>query len=49
MSEDMIYHKPTFDNIPAEKREKILSVALTEFATKGFENANINTIAKKRV
>ena len=47
MSEKMIYHKPTFDNIPAEKREKILSVALTEFATKGFENANINTIAKK--
>lgn len=41
------YHKSTFDNIPAEKREKILSVALNEFATKGFECANINTIAKR--
>ncbi len=47
MNEALIYHKPTFDNIPAEKREKILSVALNEFATKGFENANINTIAQK--
>ena len=41
------FHKPTFDNISAEKRAKILSVAAEEFATQGFENANINTIAKK--
>ena len=41
------YHKSTFDNIPEEKRSKILSVAVNEFATQGFENANINTIAKK--
>lgn len=41
------YHKPTFDNIPEEKRLKILNVATEEFANKGFENANINTIAKK--
>lgn len=42
-----IFHKPTFDNIPEEKRRKILEVAVNEFANKGFENANINTIAKK--
>ncbi|MBQ8503536.1 MAG: TetR/AcrR family transcriptional regulator [Clostridia bacterium] len=42
-----IYYKPTFDNIPEEKRRKILDVAVNEFANHGFENANINTIAKK--
>lgn len=42
-----VYHKPTFDNIPEEKRKKILDVAVNEFANNGFENANINTIAKK--
>ncbi|MCM1486126.1 MAG: TetR/AcrR family transcriptional regulator, partial [Faecalibacterium sp.] len=47
MEADAVFHKPTFDNIPQEKRNKILSVAVSEFATKGFENANINTIAKK--
>lgn len=41
------YHKSTFDNIPPEKRERILAVATAEFADKGFENANINHIAKK--
>ena len=47
MGEKNIYCKPTFMNIPEEKREKILSVAVNEFAHNGFENANINTIAKK--
>ena len=42
-----VYHKPTFDNISEEKRKKILDVAVNEFANHGFENANINTIAKK--
>lgn len=42
----VLYHKSTFDNIPREKRERILSVATAEFAEKGFENANINRIAK---
>lgn len=41
------HHKPTFDNIPAEKRNRILAAATIEFAAGGFENANINTIAKK--
>lgn len=47
MGEKEIYYKPTFMNIPEEKREKILSVAVGEFANHGFDNANINTIAKK--
>ena len=42
-----VYHKATFENISEEKRKTILDVAVNEFATKGFENANINTIAKK--
>ena len=47
LESDAVFHKPTFDNISEEKRIKILSVAVEEIATKGFENANINTIAKK--
>ena len=47
MGENNIYYKPTFMNITQEKREKILSVAVSEFAHNGFDNANINTIAKK--
>ena len=42
-----VYYKSTFENISEEKRRKILDVAVEEFATKGFESANINTIAKK--
>ena len=42
-----LYCKPTFENIPEEKRRKILEIAVREFAYNGFENANINIIAKK--
>jgi len=41
------YHKAAFEKIPDEKREKILTVAASEFAGKGFDKANINVIAKK--
>ncbi|MBQ5996096.1 MAG: TetR/AcrR family transcriptional regulator [Clostridia bacterium] len=41
------HHKPTFDNISKEKRERIINAATMEFAMKGFENGNINSIAKK--
>lgn len=47
MSDIEIYCKPTFKNIPEQKQRKILDVAVNEFATEGFDNANINTIAKK--
>ena len=43
------HHKATFDNISQEKRERIINAATNEFALKGFENANINNIAKKAV
>ncbi len=42
-----LHCKPTFLNISAQKREKILSVATREFSENGFENTNINLIAKK--
>lgn len=47
MGSSEIYYKPTFMNISEEKRQNILSVAVCEFANHGFDNANINTIAKK--
>lgn len=42
-----VYHKKTFENIAPEKRNKILEVAVSEFANHGFDNANINVIAQK--
>ncbi len=41
------HHKPTFDNIPEEKRQRILAVATNEFASYGFENTSIEKIAKR--
>ena len=38
------HHKPTFDNISAEKRSRILDAATNEFAVKGFENGNIQAV-----
>ena len=42
-----VFHKPTFDNISEEKKSKIIETAVEEFSSRGFENANINVIAKK--
>lgn len=39
--------KATFDKIPKEKRDRILNVAMKEFADNGFENTSIQQIAKK--
>ncbi len=39
--------KAAFDKIPKEKRERILSVAIKEFADNGFQNTSIQQIAKK--
>ena len=39
-------HKRTFDNIPTEKRNRILKCATNEFALNGYENANVSEIAK---
>lgn len=39
--------KAAFDKIPKEKRDRILTVAIEEFANNGFENTSIQQIAKK--
>ncbi len=39
--------KAAFDKIPQEKRDRILNVAIEEFANNGFENTSIQQIAKK--
>ena len=39
--------KAAFDKIPKEKRDRILNVAIEEFANNGFENTSIQQIAKK--
>lgn len=44
---DDTFHKGTFDRIPSEKRIHIIETAIREFANKGFDHANINTIAEK--
>lgn len=41
------YHSDIYDRIPQDKKDRIISVALEEFANKGFNNANTNVIAKK--
>lgn len=39
------YHKKTFENISAKKRQHILETAGAEFARKGLNGTSINTIA----
>jgi AcrR family transcriptional regulator len=39
--------KAAFDKIPKEKRDRILNVAIEEFANNGFQNTSIQQIAKK--
>ena len=46
-STDVPLCKATFDKIPKEKRDRILNVAIKEFADNGFENTSIQQIAKK--
>ncbi|HKL59321.1 MAG TPA: TetR/AcrR family transcriptional regulator [Sphaerochaeta sp.] len=41
------FTKKTFDHLPEEKQQLILTTATEEFAQKGYEKANINTIAEK--
>ncbi|NLA05569.1 MAG: TetR/AcrR family transcriptional regulator, partial [Firmicutes bacterium] len=39
------YHKEVFERIPQKRRDKIIDMAVREFAKKGFDRANINQIA----
>ena len=41
------HHKPTFDNLPQEKRKRILDIATKEFAKKGYHDASVSNIASK--
>ncbi len=41
------YFNDSFDRISEEKRNRILSIAVSEFANRGFTSANTNTIAQK--
>lgn len=40
-------YKEAFERATNERKEKILEVGIKEFASKGYEKANINIIAKK--
>lgn len=40
------YHKEAFDRADNVRKELILEVGIKEFSSKGYENANINVIAK---
>ncbi len=41
------FTKKTFDHLPEEKQQLILTTATEEFAQKGYERANTNVIAEK--
>lgn len=40
------HHKEAFERIPQERQNEILEVAIEEFSSKGYKNANINVIAR---
>ena len=42
-----MHHKPTFDNIPPEKRTRVIDAATKEFAKKGYHDASVSSIAAK--
>ncbi|MPM60905.1 hypothetical protein SDC9_107759 [bioreactor metagenome] len=46
-NESKAFVKPAFLNIPEEKQERILKVAMSEFAENGLIGTNVNVIAKK--
>lgn len=43
----VVFHKNTFDKISPEKKDKIFTVAIAEFAAMGYNATNINVIAQK--
>ncbi len=44
---EAVFHQPRFDRIAEDKRERLLAVAVEEFADKGFADANVNRIAER--
>lgn len=45
--QEVRFHKDTFDKTTAERRQRVIDVAISEFAAKGYSATNINDIAKK--
>ncbi|WP_232005652.1 TetR/AcrR family transcriptional regulator [Pseudodesulfovibrio profundus] len=45
--ENMSRVQPTFDNLPEEKRDRVLQEATREFADHGYEQASINRMVKR--
>ncbi len=39
--------KNTFFNLPAEKRQRIISIAVEEFAANGYQKASLNNVVKR--
>ncbi len=46
-TENAQFFKSTFENLPDEKRQRIIKAATEEFANNGFESTSIQQIAKK--
>ncbi len=44
---ELQFHKDTFDKTTAERRQRVLDVAVAAFAANGYSATNINDIAKK--
>jgi TetR/AcrR family transcriptional regulator len=44
---DTKFHKDTFDKTTAERRQKVIEVAISEFSANGYNATNINDIARK--
>jgi len=42
-----IFHTKTFENTTEDRRSKLISVAIAEFAENGFQGTNVNVIAQK--
>lgn len=41
-----IHHKEAFERVSQERQNEILEIAIEEFSSKGYKNANINIIAR---
>lgn len=41
------FHKDTFDKTTTERQQRVIDVAVSEFAARGYSATNINDIAKK--
>lgn len=41
------FHKDTFDKTSTERQQRVIDVAVSEFAARGYSATNINDIAKK--